>query len=315
MTSSIGSPLLWGGFTLLILSMFVLDLGVFHRKAHAIRPREALVWVLICVGLAALFNLCVWRCFGSQKALEFLTGYLIEEALSIDNLFVFMVVFSSFSVPPAYQHRVLFWGIVGALVMRGIFIVVGAALIHTFHWVVFIFGGFLVITGVKFLSQKETRIHPQQNPVLRLFRRITPVVLEYHGSRFTVVLKGRRYATLLLLVLVVVEATDVVFAIDSIPAVFAVTTDPFIVYTSNIFAILGLRALYFLLANAVSRFHYLKIGLGCVLIFVGAKMLVSEYYVVPVGLSLGVISGLLGLSIIASLLRKPVGSSCFSATS
>ncbi len=303
MPISIGSPMLWIGFNAVVVGLLVLDLWVFHRQAHEVKTKEALAWSIVWIALALLFNLAVGVWFGRDRALEFLTGYLIEKALSVDNLFVFLVIFSYFSVPAALQHRVLFWGIIGALVMRAVFIFAGAALLHTFHWVIFVFGGFLIFTGVKILAQKESEVHPEHNPVIKLFKRIIPMTANYDGARFTVVRDGRRLATPLLLVLLVVESTDVVFAVDSIPAIFAVTKDPFIVYTSNICAILGLRALYFLLAGVIGKFRYLKVGLGLVLAFVGVKMIVSEYYKIPIGLSLGVVAGLLGGSIIASLLR------------
>lgn len=302
-SESIGTPALWVGFTLLVLVLLVLDLFVFHRKAHEVRVREAIVWTCVWIGLALLFNVGIYFWFGPERALEFLTGYLIEKALSVDNLFVFLVVFSYFSVPAALQHRVLFWGILGALVMRAVFIVLGAALIHQFHWVTYVFGAFLVLTGIKLLVQREAEVHPERNPALRLFRRLVPAVEGYRGARFFVKESGRLYATPLFMVLVVVEATDLIFAVDSIPAIFAVTTDEFIVYTSNIFAILGLRALYFALAGMLGRFHYLKVGLALVLGFVGAKMLVAGYYKIPIGLSLMAIITLLAGSVVASLLR------------
>ena len=299
---SIGSPALWVGFTVFVLAMLALDLGVFHRKAHGVRFREALAWSTVWVGLALAFNLLVYHWFGAQRGLEFLTGYLIEKVLSVDNIFVFVVIFSFFAVPAAYQHRVLFWGILGALVMRAVFILAGAALLQRFHWIVYAFGGFLVITGVKLLLHRGDEIHPERNPVYRLFRRLVPAVSDYRGARFTVVENGKRYATPLLAVLVVVEATDVVFAVDSIPAIFAVTTDPFIVYTSNIFAILGLRALYFLLAGVMDKFHYLKVGLALVLCFVGVKMLLVDFYKIPIAASLAAVATLLAGSVAASLL-------------
>ncbi len=312
---SVGSPQLWAGFTLFILAMLALDLGVFHRKAHAVSFREALAWSVVWVSLALTFNLLVYQWFGSQRALEFLTGYVIEKALSVDNVFVFLVIFQFFAVPAAFQHRVLFWGILGALLMRAVFILLGATLIARFHWVLYVFGAFLVLTGIKLLLRRGAEIHPERNPAYRLFRRFVPAVAEYRGARFTVLENGRRLATPLLLVVVVVEATDVVFAVDSIPAIFAITTDPFIVYTSNIFAILGLRALYFLLSGAIGRFHYLDVGLGLVLCFVGAKMLIADLYKVPIALSLAAVATLLAGSIVASLLRpraeasatRPVG--------
>jgi tellurite resistance protein TerC len=306
MVDSIGSPLLWVGFTALVIFLLVLDLAVFHKQAHEVGAKEALGWSVFWISLALVFNLGVWHWFGKERALEFLTGYLIEKALSVDNLFVFIVIFSYFRVPGAFQHRVLFWGILGALIMRAIFILIGAVLLETFHWIVFVFGGFLIFTGFKIITQQETEVHPERNIMVKLFRRMVPMVTEYDSDHFTVIKDGRRFATPLLLVLLVIETTDVVFAVDSIPAIFAITRDPFIVYTSNIFAILGLRALYFLLARVMNKFHYLKVGLGLVLAFVGVKMLISDHYHMPIWLSLAVIAGVLGLSILASLMWKPM---------
>jgi len=284
--------------------MLALDLGVFHRKAHVVHVREALIWTSVWVTLALIFNVGVYFWFGSERALEFLTGYLIEKALSIDNVFVFIVVFSAFAVPAQYQHRVLFWGILGALVMRALFIVLGAALLQRFHWVIYVFGGFLVFTGVKLFVQRGDEVHPERNPLFRLFRRFVRSVGEYRGQHFTVKEGGRRYATPLLLVLVAIEATDIVFAVDSIPAIFAVTDDPFLVYTSNIFAILGLRSLYFALAALIHRFVYLKYALALVLIFIGGKIflhgLVGKIH--PL-ISLSVTLGLLAGGVILSLIK------------
>src|ERR1044071_6579332 len=249
-----GSPGLWVGFTVFGLALLALDLGVFHRRPHAVSIREAVTWSAVWIGLAALFNILVYVWFGATAGLEFLTGYLIEKALAVDNIFVFAVIFSYFAVPVAYQHRVLFWGILGALVLRAIFIVLGAALLQKFHWVIYLFGAFLILTGIKLLLQGDDEIHPERNPVFRLFKRMVRSVSEYHDGRFFVSKNGKRYATPLLLVLVSVEVTDVIFALDSIPAIFVVTSDPFIVYTSNIFAILGLRSLYFLLAGVMHKF-------------------------------------------------------------
>jgi tellurite resistance protein TerC len=240
---TIGTPSLWIGFTVFVLVLLVLDLGVFHRKEHAVSIREACLWSVVWISLALLFNVGVGVWFGRERGLEFLTGFLIEKALAVDNLFVFAVIFSTFAVPAALQHRVLFWGILGALVMRALFIGLGAALLQHFHWIMYVFGGFLVLTGIKLLVQRDVEIHPERSPLFRLFTRCVPAVADYRGARFFVLEKGRWYATPLLLVLVAVEFTDIVFAIDSIPAIFAVTSDPFIVYTSNIFAILGLRSL------------------------------------------------------------------------
>jgi len=307
---SIASPALWAGFVACILGLLALDLGVFHRKAHEVRFREALIWSVAWVSLAVLFNLGVLVWFGPERALEFLAGYLIEKALSVDNVFVFLVLFSYFAVPAAYQHRVLFWGIVGALVMRAVFIVAGAALLSAFHWVIYVFGALLVVTGIKMLRAGDEPVHPERNPVYRWFTRVIPSVPEYRGARFWVIEGGRWVATPLLLVLVAIEATDLVFAVDSIPAIFAVTRDPFIVFTSNIFAILGLRAMFFMLASVMGRFIYLKTGLALVLAFVGTKMLVSDLVHVPIAASLGIVATLIGGSIVASLVttRIPRGS-------
>jgi len=301
---TIGSPLFWLGFTAFILGMLALDLGVFHRTAHEVSQREALVWFLIWVGLAIVFNALLYVWFGLQYALEFLTGFIIEKSLSVDNIFVFILIFRYFAVPPGAQHRVLFWGILGALVMRAAFILIGAVLLQQFHWVIYIFGTFLVFTGIKMLREPEIEVHPEQNPAVRLFQRTIPMSNQFSGARFWVRQGNRSYATPLLLVLVVVEATDLVFAVDSIPAIFAVTSDPFIVYTSNVFAILGLRSLYFLLAAAMKRFHYLSLGLGLVLSFVGVKMLVSGIFPIPISISLAVVVAILGCAVAASLLRK-----------
>ena len=305
MFETVGSPWMWGGFLVLIVAMLALDLGVLHRKPHAVGTREALTWSVVWVSAALLFNVGVYFWFGPQRAVEFLTGYLIEKALSVDNIFIFLVIFSYFAVPAEYQHRVLFWGVLGAVVFRAIFVVLGAALLQTFHWIIWVFGGFLILTGIKILMQKNEEVHPERNPLIRLFRRFVPTVSEYHGARFWITQNGRRYATPLLLVLLTVEVTDIIFAVDSIPAIFAVTSDPFIVFTSNIFAILGLRALYFLLAGVVDRFQYLKVGLGLVLAFVGTKMVISEWYKIPAGVSLVIVVSILAASVIVSLLKPP----------
>jgi tellurite resistance protein TerC len=295
---------LWLGFGLFIVLMLVLDLGLLNRKAHSITYREASVWSAVWVTLALLFSGIVFRFMGTEKGLEFLTGYLIELTLSVDNLFVFLLVFSYFQVPAKFQHRVLFWGVLGALVMRLTMIFLGAALIHKFSWVIYVFGAFLVYTGLKMFRQQETEINPEQNPIVRFVTRFVPIVRHYEGEKFFTRAGGRRTGTLLLLVLVIVEATDLVFAVDSIPAIFAVTRDAFIVYTSNVFAILGLRSLYFLLAGVVERFHYLKIGLAIVLTFIGLKMIVmhAELIQIPIIISLGVVALVLIGSVIASLM-------------
>lgn len=302
---------LWIGFNLFVLAMLALDLGVFHRKSHAVSGKEALTWSLVWISLSLVFNAAIYFLWdqvnpGSsytnrEAALAFLTGYLIEKSLSVDNIFVFILIFSFFSVPRAYQHRVLFWGILGALVMRGILIVIGATLIKEFHWIIYIFGAFLIFTGIRMALSREEEMHPDQNPVLKFFRRFMPVTEKYEGGSFFVRRAGRLLATPLFLVLLVVESTDLVFAVDSIPAIFAVTEDPFIVYTSNVFAILGLRALYFLLANVMDKFRYLKFGLATVLTFVGIKMIITDLYKIPTAVSLGVVAGILSISIIASL--------------
>ncbi len=295
--------LLWIGFNIFVLGMLALDLGVFHRKAHIVRIKEALIWSGIWIVMALLFNVGVYYWRGSEPALAFLTGYLIEKSLSVDNIFVFLLIFSYFNVPPKYQHKVLFWGILSALIMRAVMIAVGATLIQKFHWIIYVFGGFLILTGIKMAFKEETQIHPEKNPVVRLFKKFIPVTSNYHEDKFLIKLNGQRWATPLLIVLLVVETTDLIFAVDSIPAIFAITTDPFIVYTSNVFAILGLRALYFALAGIMEYFHYLRFGLATVLVFVGAKMTLTDIYKIPIGVSLGVVAGILVISIIASLVR------------
>jgi tellurite resistance protein TerC len=293
---------LWIVFNIFVFGMLALDLGVFHRKAHTVSIKEAGIWSCVWISLALVFNLGVYYVWGQDKAMEFLTGYVIEKSLSVDNLFVFLMIFQYFNTPAEYQHRILFWGIVGALILRAIFIAPGAALLSNFHWMIYVFGGFLVVTGIKMLLQGDEKIEPEQNPVVRLFQRMIPVTHEYHGQNFFVSKDGKRHATLMMLVLIVVETTDVIFAVDSIPAIFAITQDPFIVYTSNVFAILGLRALYFMLAGIMQMFVYLKVGLSFVLCFVGAKMLLVDVYKIPIGTSLAVIGGVLLLAVIASLI-------------
>jgi tellurite resistance protein TerC len=309
-----GTIWLWVGFNLFVLAMLAIDLGVFHRKSHTVSIKEATIWSVVWISLSLLFNLGIyffWDAIApndaysnSEAALAFLTGYLIEKSLSVDNIFVFVLLFTFFAVPAAYQHRVLFWGIIGALIMRGALIAVGAVLLKEFHWIIYIFGAFLVYTGFRMASHKDTELNPDQNILLRIFRRIMPVTETYEGDKFFVRRAGRLLATPLFVVLLVVESTDLVFAVDSIPAIFAVTDNPFIVYTSNVFAILGLRSLYFLLAGVVDKFHYLKLGLSVVLVFVGIKMLIVDLYKIPVGLSLGVIAAVLTTSIVASLIRS-----------
>jgi len=295
-----GRIFLWIGFNVFVLALLAVDLGVFHRKAHAVSIKEATAWSIVWVSLAMIFNLGIYFTWGEQKALEFFTGYVIEKSLSVDNLFVFVMIFQYFSTPTEYQHRVLFWGILGALILRAIFIAAGSALLNQFHWMIYVFGAFLVFTGIKMLLQGDEKLKPERNPVVRLFERWVPMTREYHGQSFMIRTNGKTRATLLLLVLIVIETTDVIFAVDSIPAIFAVTQDSFIVYTSNVFAILGLRALYFMLAGVMQMFVYLKFGLSLVLCFVGAKMLSADIYKIPIGASLAVIGTVLLLSIIAS---------------
>jgi tellurite resistance protein TerC len=297
--------LLWVIFNVFVLSMLALDLGVFHRKAHVVHVREALAWCALWVTLALLFNVGIYFRLGAEPALEFLTGYLLEYSLSVDNIFVFLMIFTYFRVPYVHQHKVLFWGIIGALIMRAMFIATGVTLIQRFHWVMYVFGAFLIITGIRMAMQKDTEIHPERNPVLRLFRRFIPVTPDYEGDRFFVKCAGRYFATPLFVVVLVVETTDVIFAVDSIPAILAVTLDPFIVYTSNVFAILGLRALYFALAGIMRLFHYLPYGLSAILVIVGIKMLIADIYKIPIGIALGLVATILVTSVIASILWPP----------
>lgn len=294
--------LFWILFNLFVLGMLALDLGFLRRLSHKVNFGQAMIWTLTWIGLAGAFAVLIYSRYGHATAVEFVTGYVIELSLSVDNLFVFILIFRFFRVAPEHQHKVLFWGIVGALVMRAIFIVVGIGLIRRFHWITYIFGALLVYSGIKLFRQREARIEPQNNPVLRLFRRWMPTTENYEGDKF-LVRRGRFYATPLLAVLVLVEATDLVFATDSIPAVLAITLKPFIVYTSNVFAVLGLRSMYFLLAGMMELFHYLHYGLAAILIFVGAKMLIANYYPIPTLAALGVVAGVLLLSVLASLLN------------
>jgi tellurite resistance protein TerC len=300
---TVGSPALWAGFIVFVLAMLAIDLGVFHKHAHEVSLKEAGGWSAVWVGFALTFNFGVYYWFGSERALEFTTGYLVEKALAVDNIFVFVVIFGAFRIPAIYQHRVLFWGVLGALVLRAIFILSGTAFLQRFHWAIYVFGAILLITGLKLLLQKEQEVHPEQNIAVRLMRKLIPVTTEPAGEKFTIVRDGRRYATPLLLALVAVEVSDVIFAVDSIPAIFAITTDPFIVFTSNIFAILGLRSLYFLLAGIITKFAYLKVGLSLVLIFVGAKMVLLDFYKIPIVASLAVIASILGISMLVSLYK------------
>ena len=299
--------LLWVGFGIFVVVMMVLDLGVFHRTAHVIRIKEALIWCTVWITLALLFNLGIYFWKGPVKALEFLTAYLIEEALSVDNLFVFLLIFSYFRVERLYQHRVLFWGILGAIVMRAIFIGMGVALITKFHWIIYLFGALLIYTGINMAVQRDREIHPEKNPLLKLFRRWMPVTENYEGGKFFVKRRGKVMATPLFVVLLLVETTDLVFAVDSIPAVLAISQDPLIVYTSNVFAIMGLRSIFFALAGIIQLFQYLQYGLSVILVFVGLKMVVSDFYKIPVGIALGVVAGVLAISVVASIVWPPKG--------
>ena len=301
-----GSTWLWIGFSVFILTMLSLDLGLFNRKSHTITYREAWIWSGVWISLAMMFAGVVFAYLGSDLGLKFLTGYLIELSLSVDNLFVFLLIFSYFKVPAKFQHRVLFWGVMGALIMRLTMIFVGAALINRFHWIIYIFGAFLVYTGLKMFKQEETEIQPEHNPVVRLVTRFLPITRYYEESKFFTRVGSRRTGTLLLLVLIVVEVTDLVFAVDSIPAIFAITTNTFIVYTSNVFAILGLRSMYFLLAGVIDKFHYLRTGLAIVLTFIGVKMLLVAVHIeIPIWASLIFVAVVLVGSVVASLLFKP----------
>lgn len=298
------TALLWTGFCVFVLGMLALDLGVFHRKAHAVSVKEALVWTGVWITLSMLFNLFVYSYFGKEKALEFFTAYLVEKSLSIDNIFVMIMIFSYFSVPDSYQHKVLFWGILGALVMRIIFIFAGIELIHKFHWLIYIFGGFLLITGLRMVFGEDKPIEPEKNPLVKLVRKLFPVTTSFEGDKFFVRKDHKTYATPLFVVVVLIEGTDLIFAVDSIPAIIAISEDTFIVYTSNVFAILGLRSLYFALAGIEKYFTYLKYGLATILMFVGIKMCITDFYKIPVEISLIVISFLLAVSMIASISIK-----------
>jgi tellurite resistance protein TerC len=320
-----GIPIwIWGAFLTFVLGMLALDLGVFHRQAHKVEIKEALTWSGVWISLALLFNLGLFLFWdrvqpgsaytNKEAGLAFLAGYLVEKALSVDNIFVFLVIFAHFQVPDKYQHRVLFWGILGALLLRAIFIAAGTALLERFFWTMLLFGGFLIFTGIKMALTHEKEIDPEKNPLVKAFRRIMPVTKEYHGQSFFTRINGKLWATPLFMVLLMVEFTDVIFAVDSIPAIFAITTDPFLVFTSNVFAILGLRALFFALAGLMGMFHYLSYGLAAILVFVGAKMLyayaeraiVPDWPKFPIALSLGIIVAILATSIIASILKPKV---------
>lgn len=315
---------IWGAFLGFVLVVLALDLGVFHRQAHRVAMKEALIWSAVWIGLALLFNAGIFLFWdqirpgssisNKEAGFAFLAGYLIEKALSVDNIFIFLLVFGYFSVPEKYQHRILFWGIVGALIFRALFVAAGAALLENFHWIMILFGLFLIGTGIKMVVVKDKKIDPERNPLVRAFRRLMPVTEDYHGQKFFVRMAGKLWATPLLLVLLVVEFTDIIFAVDSIPAIFAITSEPFLVFTSNVFAILGLRALFFALAGLMEMFHYLSYGLAAILVFVGLKMLygyaeksvMPDWPNFPVALSLGVIVAILGAAIIASIRRPPV---------
>lgn len=293
----------WIGFGVFVCAMLALDLGVFHRKSHVVKIKEALGWTAVWVTLALLFGAGVWYYKGSQSGLEFLTGYVIELSLSVDNLFVFLLVFAYFKVPTEYQHKVLFWGILGALAMRLVFIGAGIALIERFHWILYVFGAILVVSGVKMCLEKDKEVHPEKNPILRWMNALIPMTKHYDGGNFFTRIDGKRHATPLFAVLIAIETTDLVFAVDSVPAVLAISRDPFIVYTSNVFAILGLRSMFFALAGIMRLFAYLHYGLSAVLVFVGIKMMIADFYKIPTLVSLSVVVGTLLVSVIASLIQ------------
>lgn len=295
--------LLWIGFNVFILIMLFLDLFVIQRKSHVIQVREALIWSAIWIILALLFNLFIYHEFGKQKALEYFTGYLLERSLSVDNIFVFILLFSYFKVPEKYQHKILFWGVIGALILRAALIALGSALVSQFEWVIYIFGGFLLVTGFKMAFQTDDDIHPEKNFIIRSVKKLFPVTHEYHEGNFFVRHSGKLFATPMLIVLISIEVTDLIFAFDSIPAIFAVTRDPFIIYTSNIFAVLGLRTMYFALSGIMTKFHYLRIGLSMILVFIGVKMLIMDIYKISIVFSLSVIALILIASIVFSLLK------------
>ncbi len=299
----------WVGFHVFVVAMLAIDLGVFQREKHKVSVKEGSIWTAVWIGLSLLFCLGLYFWQGQGPALQFLTAYVIEKSLSVDNIFVFVVIFNYFSVPDEYQHETLFWGVLGAMIMRAVFIVLGVALLSTFHWVIYIFGAFLVYTGVRLAFQGDEEVHPEENPIINAFRRFFPVTENYVEGKFFVRRNGALMATPLFLVLLMIESTDVLFAVDSVPAVLSITQNIFIAYTSNIMAILGLRALYFVLAGVVDKFEYLHYGLAVVLTFVGVKMLTSGFFHIPTGVSLAVILGILTISIIASLLHNRRGGS------
>ena len=295
----------WIAFIAFVILMLAIDLGVFHRKTHSVSFKESLAWTVVWVGLAMIFSAVVYFWKGSEKSIEFLTGYIIELSLSVDNLFVFILIFAYFQVPRQYQHKVLFWGILGALAMRVIFIFAGVALITKFHWIIYLFGAIIIISGIRMLIQKDKNIEPHKNPIIQLIKKLIPVTNEYHGDKlFVKIQKGVLAATPLFIVLVFVEVTDLIFAVDSIPAILAITTDTFIVFTSNVFAILGLRSLYFALAGMLNLFRFLHIGLSFILIFIGLKMVFSDFYKIPIEYALVSVVSILLASIIASLIFK-----------
>jgi tellurite resistance protein TerC len=296
--------ILWGSFSLFVIGMLALDLGVFHRKSHSVSVKEALTWTAVWIVLAMFFNLFVYHYFDKEEALEFFTAYVVEKSLSIDNIFVIIMIFSYFRVPDAYQHKVLFWGIFGALIMRVIFIFAGIELIHKFHWLIYIFGGFLIVTGARMVFGDDKPIEPEKNPIVRVVRKMFPVTESFEGDKFFVKRDHQLWATPLFIVVVLIEATDLIFAVDSIPAIISISENPFIVYTSNVFAILGLRSLYFALAGIEKYFTYLKYGLATILVFVGIKMVIADFYKIPIEISLIVISFLLAISMIASVVIK-----------
>lgn len=296
--------ILWTSFSVFVLGMLALDLGVFHRKSHEVSVKEALTWTAVWIGLAMLFNLFVFYYFDKETALEFFTAYLVEKSLSIDNIFVIIMIFSYFNVPASYQHKVLFWGILGALIMRVIFIFAGIELIHTFHWLIYVFGAFLVFTGIRMVTAAEKPVNLDDNPLVRFVRRIFPVTASFEGDKFFVKRDNRLWATPLFIVVILIEGTDLIFAVDSIPAIISISENPFIVYTSNVFAILGLRSLYFALAGIEKYFAYLKYGLATILVFVGLKMSFTDFIKIPVEISLIVIAFLLAISMIASVVVK-----------
>jgi tellurite resistance protein TerC len=299
----------WIFFNAFVLLMLALDLGVFHRKSHEVSVKEALTWTFVWIFLAMVFNVIVYFWRGQEQALEFFTGYLVEKALSVDNIFVFIMIFTYFRIPTMYQHKVLFWGIIGALIMRVIFIFAGIALLEKFHFTIYIFGALLIFTGIKMFNHNNASIDPEKNPVLKFFKKLMPVTPTLHGDKFFTKIDGKRFATPLFLVLILIETTDLIFAVDSIPAILAITQDQFIVYTSNVFAILGLRSLYFALAGIIHRFWLLNYGLAIVLVFVGLKMILIDFYKIPIEWSLIFIASVITLSVLLSLKIKQKNSS------